>query len=218
MGYHRALVKVPLPTRGESRKHFLTRKQAAKLLWVCWSTPEMQEGQPTKKRPLRHLCRYLIATLYTGSRPGTWLAATWDRGPGRAWVDIDGARFHRQPEGSVPTDKRLPPVPLNPRLLGHLRRWKAKDGDRGHVVRFDGAPLAEPPYTALRRACKLAKLDEGVTAYAMRHTAATWLIAKGLSVKLVADYLGTSAEMIERHYGHAAPGYLEQAAAAIGRK
>lgn len=216
-GYHRGNVKVPLPRRGERRQAWLNRDEFARLLWTCWRTREIQEGQPTKKRPFRHLCRYLLATLYTGSRPGAWLNAAWDRGPGRAWVDLDGGRFYRQPEGSIPNDKRQPPVTLAPGLVSHLRRWREADGGRGYVVTFNGEPV-QSVKVALGRACRVAGLDKGVTAYTMRHSAATWLVAKGFPFAKVARLLGTSEAMIERNYSHYAPDYLADVANAIGRK
>ena len=216
-GYHRGVVKVSLPGRGERRQAWLTRDEFARLLWTCWRTRETQDGKPTGKRPLRHLCRYLLATLYTGSRPGAWFNAAWDRGPGRAWVDVDGGRFYRQPEGTVPNDKRQPPVALAPGLAAHLRRWRAIDGGRGHVVTFNGEAI-QSAKVALARACRLAGLDKGVTAYTMRHSAATWLVAKGFPFAKVARMLGTSEAMIDRNYAHFAPDYLADVALAIGRK
>jgi integrase len=38
--------------------------------------------------------------------------------------------------------------------------------------------------------------------YALRHTYATFLLDTGMSIFKVARWMGTSAEMIERHYGH----------------
>jgi integrase len=57
-------------------------------------------------------------------------------------------------------------------------------------------------------------VEGGVTAYTLRHTAASWLVSKGK----VADFLGTSEPMIRDHYGHLAPDYQDEAARAIGRK
>jgi integrase len=107
---------------------------------------------------------------------------------------------------------------LAPRLRAHLARWKRRDGDRGLVVTFNGQPISTSLKTALKRACTLAELEAGVTAYALRHTAATWLVNKGVPLWDVAAMLGTSVEMIERHYGHMAPDYGERAANAIGQK
>ncbi|BGE84721.1 hypothetical protein Ms3S1_11570 [Methylosinus sp. 3S-1] len=94
-GYHRGVVRVVLPERGKARQRWLTRDEAARLLWICWRTREVQEGAQTDKRPLRHLCRFLILGLYTGSRPGAILTASWERGPARSWIDIENGIFHR---------------------------------------------------------------------------------------------------------------------------
>ncbi|HUI22225.1 MAG TPA: tyrosine-type recombinase/integrase, partial [Methylocella sp.] len=133
------------------------------------------------------------------------------------WVDVEGRRFYRHAEGTVETDKRQPPVRLSPGLQAHLARWKRLDGGRGYVVTFDGQPVKSVK-TALARACKLAGIEEGVIAYTLRHSAASWLVAKGIPTMLIAEYLGTSEEMIRKHYGHLAPDYQEQVALAIGRK
>lgn len=216
-GLHREVVRVVLPKRGQARQRWLSRDEFARLLWICWRTRELQDGRPTLKRPLRHLCRFLILAIYTGSRPGVVMTAAWDRGPGRSWVDVDGARFYRQPEGGIANNKRQTPVKMAPRLAAHMRRWRAKDGGAGHVVTFGGLRV-ESVKTALNRACELAGLGEGVSAYTLRHTAATWLVAKGLPTRKVADFLGTSEGMIVKHYGHLAPDYQDEAALAIGKR
>jgi len=35
-GYHREIVKISLPEKGEPRDKWLTRSDAAKLIWTCW--------------------------------------------------------------------------------------------------------------------------------------------------------------------------------------
>jgi site-specific recombinase XerD len=57
-----------------------------------------------------------------------------------------------------------------------------------------------------------ADLPEHVTAYSLRHSVITDLIAEGLDVLTVARLSGTSIAMIEKHYGHLR---AEQAAAAL---
>jgi integrase len=218
-GLHRARVQVALPPRGEARQRWLTRDEAARLLRVCWRTREIQDGVETGKRPLRHLVRFLLLGLYTGSRPGAILRASWLPGPRLALVDVANGVFHRHADGAAATDKRQPTVRLSPRLLAHLRRWERADRAAGRVfvVTFAGAPVASVK-TALNRACALAGLDAGVTAYTLRHTAASWLVARGLPTRMVADFLGASEPMILQHYGHLAPDYQQAAALAIGRK
>lgn len=218
-GFHREDVKVILPPKGDARQRWLTRDEAAKLLRVCWRTREMQEGKPTAKRPLRHLCRFLLLGIYTGSRPGAILDASWFAGPKRALVDVENGVFHRRPDKEAETTKRKPTVKLAAGILGHVRRWCAIDekAGRAHVVMFDGAPVASVK-VALARAVDLAGISAGVTAYTLRHTCASWLVRQGLPTRLIADFIGTSEAMIQQHYGHLAPDYQDAAALAIGRK
>lgn len=217
-GLHRAVVRVVLPERGKARQRWLTRSEFAKLLWTCWRTREVQKGRETDKRPLRHLCRFLLLGVYTGSRPGAVFKAAWDDGPGRALVDVERGVFHRHADGARETDKRQPTVRLSPRLLAHLRRWRRLDGERGHVVTFDGAPIKTGVKTALDRATDLAGLQGGVIAYTCRHSCASWLVAKGIPTRKVADFIGTSEQMVLDNYGHLAPDYQDEAAQAIGWK
>lgn len=51
-------------------------------------------------------------------------------------------------------------------------------------------------------AAKNAKLPVGTTAYTLRHSTITDLVNAGLPLLTVAQISGTSAEMIEAHYGH----------------
>ena len=215
-GYHRGAVRVVLPAKGEARQRWLERDEAARLLWTCWRTREIQDGKPTGKRPLRHLCRFLLLGLFTGSRPGAILNASWLPGPARSFVDVENGVFHRRADGAAETNKRQPTVKLTRNLLAHLRRWRRIDmaAGRAHVVMFDGSAI-ESVKTALGRAVELAGLDAGVTAYTLRHSCASWMVKAGVSTRVIADFLGTSEAMILQHYGHLAPDYQDEAVAAL---
>jgi integrase len=184
-GLHRELVRVALPPRGKARQRWLTRTEVARLLRVCLHTPEIQDGKPTDKRPLKHLARFLLLGLYTGSRPGAVMNAAWMKGPTLCDMDLDNEVFHRRPDGAVETNKRRPTVRLSPRLLAHLKRWKRMDAAKAppgvYVVTFGGQKV-ESVKTGLRRAAELAGVPP-VTAYALRHTCASWLVKKGLHTR-----------------------------------
>lgn len=64
----------------------------------------------------------------------------------------------------------------------------------------------------IAEAASKVKLPSGVTAYTLRHSTITDLVMAGLPLLSVAQISGTSAEMIERHYGHL---NREQAAEAL---
>ncbi len=53
-------------------------------------------------------------------------------------------------------------------------------------------------------AVKAAGLPSAATAYTLRHSTITDLVSAGLPLLTIAQISGTSAEMIERHYGHLA--------------
>jgi len=130
---HDGMVHVTLPEKGLPRERWLTRSEAAKLIWTCLRTREVQlihrgklKGRRTasQKRPLIHLARFILLGLYTGTRAGAIASASTVRDHGRSFVDLDAGIFYRLAQGKKPTNKRQPPVPIAPRLLAHLRRWQ----------------------------------------------------------------------------------------------
>ena len=54
----------------------------------------------------------------------------------------------------------------------------------------------------IAKAVREAKLPQNATAYTLRHSTITDLVTGGLPLLTVAQISGTSAEMIEKHYGH----------------
>lgn len=101
------------------------------------------------------------------------------------------------------------------RLLAHMRRWH-RNGQR-YAVEFNGKPIGTGIEKAFRGACRDAGL-EGVTPHTLRHSACTWLLRNGATIWEAAKFLGMSAEMVERVYGHHSPQFQANAALAITRK
>lgn len=66
----------------------------------------------------------------------------------------------------------------------------------------------------IKDAVTAAGLPSNITAYALRHSTITDLIADGVPALTVAQLSGTSVAMIERHYGHL---LQDQAAAALAK-
>jgi hypothetical protein len=102
---------VVLPRRSPARTRWLTRQEAAPLLRACWTTRETQivhrgprKGQKieTDKRPLRHLARFILVGLYTGTRARAITTASLSPGPGRSFVDIENGIFYRLEQ--IPVD------------------------------------------------------------------------------------------------------------------
>ena len=80
------------------------------LLWACWRHREIQtrhrgsdKGRklPTDKRPLRHLARFILIGIYTGTRASAIAAASPQRAAGRSFVDLDQGIFYRLAQGKT---------------------------------------------------------------------------------------------------------------------
>ncbi len=225
-GFHRGMVRVSLPPKGEARDRWLTRTEAAALIWQCWRYREKQtihaggsKGDPvrTDRRPLRHVARFILIGLYTGTRAGAIAAASPYPELGHSYVDLERGIFYRRPIGKRATKKRQTPAPLPPRLLAHMRRWKDRKLINTCFVEFNGKPVASVK-KGFKSAVDLAKLSGKVTPHTLRHTAATWLMQRGVPIWEAAGFLGMSPEVLQDTYGHHHPDHLQGAAAAIGQK
>jgi integrase len=221
---HTGTVRVTLPPKSGPRTRWLTRAEAARLLQACWRYREIQTVHRGRRKgadvqtvryPLRHVARFVLVGVYTGTRASAIAAASPYAAAGRSYVDLDRGIFYRLPAGKRATKKRQPPVPIPGRLLAHMRRWHDRKIVAAHFVEWNGKPVTSVR-KGFRHAAHLAKLDGKVTPHTLRHTAATWLMQRGVDIWQAAGFLGMSVETLERTYGHHHPDYMQQAARAIG--
>ena len=222
INYHRKeglcdrVVEVTLPERGKRREEFLTRSEAARLLWAAWTMREQQKARhdgepsddkrPTKKRTGKHIARFILVGLYTGTRHASICGASFEPGPDRSWIDLDKGVFHRLRQGRKETKKKQTPARLPDRLLNHLRRWKAKGISKEAVIEWNGRAIESVKY-GFNRAVANAHLGKRVTPHTLRHTAATWLMDEGHKVWQAAGYLGMSPQVLEAVYAKHHPDY-----------
>lgn len=184
--------EVTLPPKPESRDRWLTRNEAARLLWAA--------------RRTEHLKRFILIGLYTGTRSGAILNLKWE------WIDLERGTMRRRQAGEAESRKRRPPVRLGTRLLSHLRRWKHRDneGRETTIVHYNGARVRK-----LRRswdaARKRAGLDNTVTPHCLRRTRATWMMQAGVPPWQAAGALGMSLEMLTRTYAQHHPDWQKEA-------
>ena len=198
---------VVLPPRGQRREVWLTRREAARLVWAAWRYREVQKGVPTDKYPRRHLVRLILLGLYTGSRPGVLLRLQWNQ------IDLRAGTMSRLAIGETEdARKKAPRVRLGRRILAHLRRWRRLDAEATRwVCHYDGI-LVRKVNKAFRSTVALACLDRAVTPHVLRHTRATWLMQAGVDKWEAAGSLGMSVETLERVYGHHHPDWQKNAA------
>src|ERR1700756_1195887 len=154
---------------------------------------------------------------HVGALPQSIASASPYAEPGRSYVDLERGIFYRKPIGKRATKKRQTPAPIPPRLLAHLRRWRDRKLIATCFVEFNGKPVSSVK-KGFKTAVGLAGLAGKVTPHTLRHTAATWLMQRGVPIWEAAGFLGMSPEVLQVTYGHHHPDYLQGAAAAIGQK
>jgi integrase len=87
-----------LPQKHRARERWLTRDEAAALLWQARRTP--------------HVARFILIGLYTGTRSGAILGLSWLPSIKTGWIDLEQGIMHRSGSGQRETNKRQPPVAI----------------------------------------------------------------------------------------------------------
>lgn len=225
---------IVLPAKSESRVRYLSRSEAARLLWAAWRMRQTWKGQPSDRRTGQHIARFILVGLYTGTRSAAICGAALRPTVGRGYVDLNRGVFHRKSEGVRETKKRQPPVKLPDRLLAHIRRWSKtpvniKTKARGKsktigrmvahdfVVEWQGRPVSDV-HKSFLSAVTAAGLESDVTPHVLRHTAATWLMINGTSLSEAADFLGMTEAVLRSTYFHHHPDFQADAATNIAAK
>jgi integrase len=204
------IVGVRLPDKSQPKSDWLTRSEAAALIWSAWRVRDGLTGRPIG----RHVARFCLVGLYTGTRHAAICAASFNRAIGRGHIDLDRGVFYRRAQGAQETNKRQPPVRLPARLLAHLERWKRNGYSRHAVVEWNGKPVVSVR-KSFAAAVAAAGINRHLTPHVLRHTAATWAMQGGANLWEAAGYLGMSPEVLERVYGHHHPDFQADVAKAI---
>ncbi|RWD95860.1 tyrosine-type recombinase/integrase [Mesorhizobium sp.] len=157
-GYITCAPAIVLPVKPLPRDRWLTRDEAAALLRAAWRMRQSWKGKPSDRRTARHVARFILVALYTGTRSAAICGAAIRPTEGAGYVDLEHGIFYRRAARRSETNKRQPPVRLPDRLLAHVRRWAAtpleiKTKNRGksasigrmiahdYVVEWNGKPV-----------------------------------------------------------------------------
>ncbi|RWG02539.1 site-specific integrase [Mesorhizobium sp.] len=237
-----AVPQVTLPPKPPARDRWLDRQEAARLLagslgwyechWTDISTRRLHSRWCRLRGGInRHLARFILLGLYTGSRKQALLGVQWMANVSGGWIDLTRGIIYRKAAEQEETKKRQPAAKLGRRILAHLRRWKRLDetaraeaseqqpaGEQQkplplflHVVSWRGGGVGSVR-TAWEAAVELAWLDDAVKPHVLRHTRATWMMQAGIDKWQAAGALGMSLQMLEENYGHHHPDWQREAA------
>jgi integrase len=168
-----------------------------------WLQPEEAKRLLESAQAL-HVRTFLALALYTAGRAGAILDLTWDR------VDLRAGLIDLS---STAGGKGRAVVPIGDKLLPYLR--EARDAATcPHVIEHGGSAVASVK-TGTRAAARRAGLD-GVTPHVLRHTAATWMVQRGIPIEQVARVLGHKDPKVTwQTYAKHSPDYLRDAIAAL---
>ena len=175
---------------------WLSRKEVARMLLHLRKDPRR-----------RHLVRFILIAVYTGTRKARILNLGWAKHPSRGHIDVERGLLVRMGYDEPETKKRAPTVPIPRRLLAHLRRWQ-RDGNE-NVVHYRGARVTSHR-SAWRSMVKEIGCPDAVP-HTLRHTAITWAIQEGMPYAEASSYFGVSVDELIRTYAHHRPDHLEVA-------
>jgi integrase len=206
-GLCKEVPSVTLPSERPPRERWLTRDEVAKLLRHCWRHRDNYAGRMRHTR--RHVARFILIAVYTGRRSSAITEAKLEPSKTSGWIDLESGRW--RPKPGRQSKKRQPDVPIAPRLLAHLQRWKRMGAT--YAVEWNGGPLGR-----MHSAFRWASRDAGVpcTPHDLRRTATVWLLQTGIDPWRAAGYLGLTLETMQQHYAKHSPEHLADAALAIG--
>jgi integrase len=208
------IVAVALPDKAGSRAIWLTRQKAARLIRAAWRARQVMRDKMTKRDVGRHIARFILVGLYTGTRHAAICGAAMRPAIGRGYVDLERGVFHRRPLGGHNTKKRQPPVRISDRLLAHVRRWERLGIATHGVVEWNGKPVrsVRKGFAAAVKAAGLPNSGpDKITPHVLRHTAATWAMQNGADMWATAGMLGMTVEMLQEVYGHHHPDFQRDA-------
>lgn len=222
-----ALVKKALPPKVKNEPRTVPADSVADLL-------EVARGE--------RLGAFFVLALFSGLRPSEALALRWSDLNGttisvtRVLVDRIGALRFAPPKSKTSRRAVIVPGVVVDVLKEHRKRqleerlaagaeWKDPESpryvkDAGDLIFTDpqGHPVRQPtlraPWKALKKA---AGLPPEIRLYALRHSAATLLLERGVALKVVSEMLGHSTIALTADtYSHVSVSMQQQAADVLG--
>ena len=183
-GHHPFRTVKPLKVKDSKEIRFLSREEAQKLLAAA--DDDYRD--------------YLIGYLYTGARKEELLSITWDdlqKGHLRI-TNIKTQRGYKD---------KYRWVPVHPRLAEVLARRKAAD----FPAPFPSPRGANTLRVRLIALAKRAGIPKLTRLHDLRHTFASHLVQKGVSLYIVSKLLGHSSQETTTIYAHLSPETYEAA-------
>lgn len=188
---------VEIPQRPPPRDRWLTRGEAARLLWESRRDPHARG----------HLPLFIMLGLRTGARPAALFDLRWTQ------IDFANNRIDFNPPGRKRTSKGRPIISIPRRLRWFLLRAHARASSPYVLTHPYGGKMK--PLTTVKigfgKARKRAGLGADVVPYTLRHTAGTWLAQAGVDLWIIGGWLGHTQQRTTELYAHHHPSHMAAA-------
>ncbi|MBU0680087.1 MAG: site-specific integrase [Proteobacteria bacterium] len=177
--------QIDRPKAPRGRKRFLTIPEALRLLDEC------------NKSRNKKLAPYILTLLQTGMRASEAARLRWDQ------VDLGTRQLYLDQTKTVERS-----VPLTQTVCQCLTAIKPDDDPGNALIFLTEEELTRPknaarPSLIFRQSWQHARKRAGITDVRMhdlRHTAGTWMLARGVDIRIIAAILGhATMEMVLRY-------------------
>jgi len=190
---------IELPPNSPPRDRWLTMEEMQKLLAAA-ATFRGPDNRLTRTE------RFLWLALFTAAREEALLQLTWDR------VDFTTNTIHLNVPGRRITKKRRADVTIATQLRPILERAYRERGDHKLVLDNERSVFDYIQRVAVRSGVGEKRVNErgkllttGISPHVLRHTAATHMARRGVSLWMIAKVLGNTTAMVEKVYAKWAP-------------
>ena len=208
--------KVTPPKAQKKTPEFLTPEELRTLLRCIDADYELKaaadEAQPGQILWLKDL---IVLAVNTGMRRGELTSLQWgDIDFASGFIDVRSSEDNPTKSGS---DRRIPMTQDAREVLRRLQSERHGRGPGEHVLKgYYGDPLCgDYAGKRFKHYVRKAKLDERFCFHSLRHTCASWLVQRGVSLPMVQEILGHADSTTTQRYAHMAPDALKQAMAVL---
>ncbi len=174
------------------RQRYLSEEEAQRLIAACH---------------LPHLKLYVLMGLHTLQRPKSILELTTQQ------VDFERNLIDFRKPNEPEHNKRRPVVPITNTLRPYMVQ-AVEQSLTGRVIEYHCRPI-KGIRLAFNTARDRAGLGSDVTPYTLRHTGATLMAAKGVSMRQISGMLGHSHSKTTELYAKHSPDFLGEAVNAL---
>ncbi|NNC24230.1 site-specific integrase [Salinisphaera sp. USBA-960] len=181
-----------IPTPPDGRIRWITHDEADSLLEAAAS-----------RRRAPYLVDMVRLALHTGLRHRELLNLAWNR------VDESNSLIYLY--SADQKSQRVSSIPLNKSAQTALNNRRGID--RHRVFTYQGQPIASAK-KSFRAACRQAGIDD-FTIHDLRHTTASWMIQRGVSLAAVKEVMRHRSIQTTMRYAHLAPENTRAAVAAL---